>query len=241
MQEFEALTADLYRLADWLTDCGVETVAIIVHRRVLDTVVRGAGRTGLPGDASWTPDASRTCRGRKSEVVDWCCNSCTPTGSTPGPFGLTRIYAACATTWRQRTMLVEYASHHVQHMQKALTEMNVKRQHVISDVHGQRPAWSIIEAIVSERNPRRLARLRDPRPQGGRGDHSPVAHGGTGGMTPSSSCVELYRVYQGKIAECDREIKAQLAGFEEQRRRTSGSQRKRRTRPASMSRASCTG
>ena len=28
MQEFEAFTADLYRLADWLAECGVETVAM---------------------------------------------------------------------------------------------------------------------------------------------------------------------------------------------------------------------
>ena len=28
LQEFEAFTADLYRLADWLTECGVETVVM---------------------------------------------------------------------------------------------------------------------------------------------------------------------------------------------------------------------
>ena len=28
MQEFEAFTADLYRLADWLAECGVETVVM---------------------------------------------------------------------------------------------------------------------------------------------------------------------------------------------------------------------
>ena len=28
VQEFEAFTADLYRLADWLGECGVETVVM---------------------------------------------------------------------------------------------------------------------------------------------------------------------------------------------------------------------
>ena len=61
---------------------------------------------------------------------------------------------------RQRAMLVEYASHHIQHMQKALTQMN---QHVIADITGK-TGMDIIEAIAGgERNPRTLARLRDRR------------------------------------------------------------------------------
>ena len=57
-------------------------------------------------------------------------------------------------------MLVLYASHHIQHMQKALTQMNVKLQHVISDITGK-AGMDIIEAIVSgERDPGRLAQLR---------------------------------------------------------------------------------
>ena len=64
---------------------------------------------------------------------------------------------------RQRSMLVEYAAHHIQHMHKALTQMNVKFQHVIRDITGK-TGLAIIEAIVSgERDPLNLARLRDPR------------------------------------------------------------------------------
>ena len=44
-------------------------------------------------------------------------------------------------------MLVEYASHHIQHMQKALTQMNVKLQHVIADITGK-TGMDIIEAIA---------------------------------------------------------------------------------------------
>ena len=60
-------------------------------------------------------------------------------------------------------MLVEYASQHIQHMQKALTQMNVKLQHVISDIAGK-TGTEIIEAIVGgQRDPVKLAQLRDPR------------------------------------------------------------------------------
>ena len=73
---------------------------------------------------------------------------------------------------RQCAMLVEYASHHIQHMQKALTQMNVKLQHVISDVTGK-TGTRIIEAIVKgERDPGKLAQLRDHR---ARADEEPIA------------------------------------------------------------------
>ena len=54
-------------------------------------------------------------------------------GSLPTRRGHTRLRSYL----RQRAMLVEYASHHIQHMQKALTQMNVKLQHVISNITGQ--------------------------------------------------------------------------------------------------------
>ena len=45
----------------------------------------------------------------------------------------------------------------IQHMQKALTQMNVKLQHVIRDITGK-TGMDIIEAIVGgERDPRTLA------------------------------------------------------------------------------------
>ena len=60
-------------------------------------------------------------------------------------------------------MLVEYASHHVQHMQKALTQMNIKLHHVISDITGK-TGMAIIGAIITgERDPQKLAQLRDYR------------------------------------------------------------------------------
>ena len=64
---------------------------------------------------------------------------------------------------RQRAMLVQYASQHIQHMQTALTQMNVKLQHVIRDITGK-TGMDIIEAIVGgEQDPQKLARLRDRR------------------------------------------------------------------------------
>src|SRR5260370_971141 len=64
---------------------------------------------------------------------------------------------------RQRQMLGTYAAQHIQHMQKALTQMNVKLQHVVSDVTGV-TGLAIIRAIVAGvRDPLQLAQLRDDR------------------------------------------------------------------------------
>jgi DNA-binding protein YbaB len=55
------------------------------------------------------------------------------------------------------------ASVHIQHMQKSLDQMNIQLHHVISDLTGT-TGTAIIQAILDgERDPRKLAGLRDPR------------------------------------------------------------------------------
>ncbi len=62
---------------------------------------------------------------------------------------------------RQRQMLIRYAGQHVQHMQKALEQMNVKLTEVVSDVTGV-TGMAIIQAILpGERDPLKLAKLRN--------------------------------------------------------------------------------
>ena len=119
---------------------------------------------------------------------------------------------------RHRAMLVEYASHHIQHMQKALTQMNVKLQHVISNITGK-TGMDIIEAIVNgERDPRKLAQFRRP---GMKADHDTIARSLQGHWREEhifelTQALELYRFYQDKIAGCDREIEVHLERFEDQ-------------------------
>ena len=62
-------------------------------------------------------------------------------------------------------MLVRYASQHIQHLQKALMQMNVQLHHVIDDITGL-TGMRVIEAILAgERDPQKLARLRHERCQ----------------------------------------------------------------------------
>ena len=217
VREFEAFTADLYRLADWLTECRVETVVMEstgVYWIPLFGVLEERGFEVMLVD----PRRIKNVPGRKTDVLDcqWLQQLHTY-GLLSGAFRPDEDIRRLRSYLRQRAMLVEYASHHVQHLQKALTQMNVKLQHVIRDLTGK-TGMDIIEAIVrGERNPRRLARLRDPRTKA---DEATIAKSLRGHWRQEhifelSQALELYRVYQAKIAECDREIETQLERFED--------------------------
>ena len=213
VQEFEAFTADLYRLAE----CGVETVVMEstgVYWIPLFGVLEERGFQVMLVD----PRRIKNVPGRKTDVLDcqWLQQLHTY-GLLSGAFRPDGDIRRLRSYLRQRAMLVEYASHHVQHMHKALTQMNVKLQHVISDITGK-TGMDIIEAIVQgERNPRRLARLRDPRIKA---DEKTIARSLRGHWREEhvfelTQALELYRTYQDKIAQCDREIEAQLEEFED--------------------------
>ena len=218
VQEFEAFTADLYRLADWLGECGVETVVMEstgVYWIPLFGVLEERGFAVMLVD----PRRIKNVPGRKTDVADcqWLQQLHTY-GLLSGAFRPDGDIRRLRSYLRQRAMLVQYASHHIQHMQKALTQMNVKLQHVIRDITGK-TGMDIMEAIVGgERNPRRkLARLRDPRIKA---DEKTIARSLRGHWRDEhifelTQALELYRFYHDKIAECDREIEAQLERFDD--------------------------
>ena len=217
VQEFEAFTADLYRLAHWMTECGVQTVVMEstgVYWIPLFEVLEEWGFQVMLVD----PRRIKNVPGRKTDVLDcqWL-QQLHSYGLLSGAFRPDGDIRRLRSYLRQRAMLVEYASHHIQHMHKALTQMNVKLQHVISDITGK-TGMDIIEAIAGgERDPRKLARLRDPRIKA---DEATIAKSLQGHWREEhifelAQAVELYRVYQARIAECDREIEARLEQFED--------------------------
>ena len=217
VQEFAAFTADLYRLADWLTECGVKTVAMEstgVYWIPLFGVLEERGFRVMLVD----PRRIKNVPGRKTDVLDcqWLQQLHTY-GLLSGAFRPDGDIRRLRSYLRQRAMLVGYASHHILHMQKALTQMNVKLQHVIRDITGK-TGMDIIEAIAGgERDPRKLARLRDPRIKA---DEATIAKSLQGHWREEhifelSQALELYRAYHVKIAECDREIEVRLEQFED--------------------------
>ncbi len=217
VREFEAFTSDLYCLADWLTECGVDTVVMEstgVYWIPLFGVLEERGFAVMLVD----PRRIKNVPGRKSDVLDcqWLQQLHTY-GLLSGAFRPEAEIRRLRSYLRQRAMLVQYASHHTQHMQKALTQMNVKLQHVISDITGK-TGMDIMGAIVrGERNPEKLAQLRRA---GIKADEATIAKSLQGHWREEhifelSQAMELFHVYQNKIAECDREIEAQLRRFKD--------------------------
>ncbi len=217
VREFEAYTAELYRMADWLVECGVETVAMEstgVYWIPLFGVLEERGLEVLLVD----PRRLKSVPGRKTDVQDcqWLQQLHTY-GLLSGAFRPEAEIRSLRSYLRQRAMLVEYASHHIQHMQKALTQMNIKLQHVMSNITGK-TGMRIIEAIVrGERDPRELARFRHPTMKA---DEKEIAKSLRGHWREEhifelTQALELYREYQRKIEECDRQIELRLGRFDD--------------------------
>ena len=100
-------------------------------------------------------------------------------------------------------------------MQKVLTQMNVQLANVISDLSGL-TGQTIVRAILAgERDPQKLAELSHP---GFTPVETEIAKSLTGTWRPDllfvlKQEVEMYDVYQRRIAECDQELEAHLKSF----------------------------
>ncbi len=215
VRRFEAFTADLYRLADWLKACGVETVVMEstgVYGIPLFELLEQRGFDVLLVDARHVKNVP----GRKADVLDcqWLQQLHT-FGLLHRAFRPSDQICVFCSYLRQRAMLVGCAAQHIQHMQKALTQMNVKLQHVVKDITGK-TGLDIIRAILaSDRDPHQLATHRDRRCKH---DEATIAKALVGTYREEhlfelQQAVELFDVYQAKITECDTRTAAHLSAF----------------------------
>jgi transposase len=124
---------------------------------------------------------------------------------------------------RQRELLIQYASSHVQHIQKALTQMNLQLTNVVDSVTGITGLKIIRAILMGERSPEKLAAQRDRRCKQSEETiaKSLEGHYRNEHLFALKQAVDLYDCYQNKILECDKEIEklthsmAQLSGSSE--------------------------
>jgi transposase len=217
IRSFGTFTADLYQLADWLQKCGVDTVALEstgVYWIPLFEVLEERGFRVLLVDAR----RLKNVPGRKTDVLDceWLQQLHTY-GLLQSAFRPDDEICVLRSYLRQRAMLIEYASHHIQHMHKALEQMNVKLNNVISDITGS-TGMAIIDAILQgQRDPVTLAKLRDRRCKNSEETIAKSLQGNwrDDHLFELRQAVELYRTYRAKLAECDARIEAYLETFED--------------------------
>jgi hypothetical protein len=165
VRRFGAFTRELKQLVSWLLDCGVRSVAMEstgVYWIPLFQLREEAGLKMCLVNARHVKNVP----GRKSDVRDcqWL-QYLHSVGLLRGSFRPAQAICATRSIYRYRQELLSMAGQHIQHMQSALEQMNVKLHHVIDDlteVTGQ----AMVEAILSgQRDPVQLAKLRDKRIQ----------------------------------------------------------------------------
>lgn len=208
VQTFNAFTADLDRMADWLVSLGITTVAMESTGVYWIPVYEILEAHGLQGVLANARDA-RAVPGRKTDVNDaqWIqrLHSC---GLLRASFHPDREIAALRSYLRLRERHLDYAAAHIQHMQKALTHMNVQLHHVVSDITGL-TGMRIIRAIVAgERSPSVLAAMSDRRCKAG---VDVIEAALVGNYQPEhlfalSQAVAMYDAYQAQLIVCDQQI-----------------------------------
>lgn len=216
VRSFPTFTADLHRLADWLQRCGVETVAMEstgVYWIPLYEILEERGFAVCLVNARHLKNVS----GRKTDVLDcqWIQQLHTYGLLSPS-FRPPEDIVAIRGLVRHRDMLVQYRAAHIQHMQKALTIMNVRLTNVLSDITGV-TGLKIIRAIVAgEHNPQVLADFREP---GCKKSVAEIAKSLEGHykreqLFALQQSLELYDFYDHQLQACDQELEKLYQQFE---------------------------
>jgi transposase len=163
VRSFPTFTGDLERLADWLTACGVTSVAMEatgVYWIPVYEILEARGFDVLLVNARHIKHVAA----RKSDVVDceWLRDLHT-VGLVRGSFRPDNAMVALRAYLRHRHTLVETAVTCVQRMQKALVQMNVQLPLVVSDITGVTGLRILRDIVAGRRDPVQLAQHRDPR------------------------------------------------------------------------------
>ena len=216
VRPFDTVTDDLLKLRDWLLACGVQTVAMEstgVYWIPLFQILEAAGLEVCLVNA-------RHCKnlpGRKTDIQDcqWL-QYLHSVGLLRGSFRPPEHICALRTILRHRSRLVRCAADQVRLMHKALTQMNVQLQHVISDLVGV-TGEAIVQALLAgERDPVQLAKLKDHRIKA---SHATIARSLRGDWRPEhlftlSQSYQTWQHYQKQITAGDEQIELQLAHWD---------------------------
>ncbi len=213
VRSFGVLTTDLHAMARWLKACRVTTVAMEstgVYWIPVAEVLEGQGLEVLLVDAHYVKNVP----GHKSEVADsrWIQELHT-FGLLRGAFRPEPQIRVLRAYWRQREDLVEQCARQIHMMHKALEQMNLQLHKVLTDVTGV-SGQAILRAILAgERDPAALAAMARP---GVKSSPETIAGALTGEYREEQlfvlrQAVELYDVFQAKIAACDCELQQYMA------------------------------
>jgi transposase len=216
VREFSTFTADLHKMVNWLKECKIKTVVMEstgVYWIPAFELLEGSGFDVKLVNARHVKNVSA----HKTDVLDcqWL--------QQLGTFGLLKSAFRPVDTilplrayLRQRDMLIKSAAVHIQHMQKALTQMNLHLHNVISDITGATGMAIIRNIVAGVTDPKILATFRDERCRNPEEviEASLVGNYRTEHLFSLKQALGLYDFYTEKISECDCEIAKQANKLE---------------------------
>jgi transposase len=213
VREFPAHTPGLRDLVAWLKKCSVTTVALEAtgaYGHVVFLTLLEAGFHVV----TTAPNFTRQIKGRpKTDRRDcqWI-QRLHRNGLLPSVFQPDEAPQTLRDLVRQRANHVRLSGQHIQRMQKALELMNLKLTKVLSDVTGVTGLKIIHAIVVGERDPLKLAKLRDRRCQHTVEEIATALDGRyrLEHVTELTLCLTMWDKYQEVIAELDQAIAKQL-------------------------------
>lgn len=212
VRQFGVYTEDLHKLANWLLDNGVETVAMEStgsYWKGLFVILQDYGLNPILVNGSQV----KNVKGRKSDVQDaqWI-QRLHSLGLLSGSFLPDNLTDSLKQYSRHRQKLQNNGADYIKKMQKAMRLMNIRLDNVLSDVVGK-SGRAIIQAIIDgERDAEVLAGKMDYRV---RKSKEEVVKALTGDWRDSyvfelKQSYELYQFLRKQVAECDQAIEAIL-------------------------------
>lgn len=219
VRKFGAYTNDLYAIADFLRTCRITSVAMEstgVYWIPLYQILEERGFTVCLTNARHL----KSIAGRpKTDRLDcqWI-QRLHSYGFLKTSFRPADEICRIRAIQRHRGTLIQEASRHILHMQKALDQMNLKLSKVLTDITGVSGMASIEHIVKGERNPKTLAAFRDHRCKRSEAE---IANALTGDYRDEhlfvlAQALEGYRFVQTQRQACDREIEARVTALDKQ-------------------------
>ena len=213
IRQFSCFTPDLHALADWLKECKVTSVVMEstgVYWIPLYEILESRGFDVNLVDARHVKNVT----GRKSDVEDcqWL-QQLHASGLLSAAFRPAESILPLRSYMRQRETLIKASAVAVQHMQKALSQMNLHLSNVINDIAGL-TGMAIIRAIISgERDPKKLVQFRHKNCKQPKDiiEKSLIGNYRQEHLFSLQQALEAFDFYQQQILKCDKQIESALA------------------------------
>jgi len=215
VRRFDSFTANLREMVEWFTACGVTTVAMEstgIYWIPLFELLVASGIEAVLVNARY----AKNVPGRKTDINDaqWL-QKLHSHGLLRASFRPDEQLATLRSYVRQRDMLVRRRASHIQHAQKALMQMNLQLHHVVADIMGL-TGRSIVDAILcGERDPGKLAMLRDRRCKNSTATIAAALDGNYQDehLFELKVAINMFDAYGEQIQACERLIEEQLKGI----------------------------